>query len=97
MESIANHYGDYRCNNEANELNFLIFIMYLGHVIGQIASALIGDVFGRKTLMIMSLTLTVIGMISAVLSPIILVSIISMFITIFGISIAFNLCFYFLA
>ena len=71
--------------------------MYLGHVIGQIVSALIGDLFGRKTLMIGSLAISVIGLVTAALSPTIILNIIFMFVTIFGVSIAFNLCFYFLA
>ena len=71
--------------------------MYLGNVTGQIVSALIGDLFGRKTFMIISLGTTIIGLVAAILSPTIILSIISMFVALFVFSNAFNLCFYFLS
>ena len=81
MISLANEFGDYRCDEEKLQLDFIITLMYVGNVVGFLGLTLVGDMFGRKNLMFGNLTMAGIGL----------------FISTCGIQNAFNICFYYIA
>lgn len=97
MESLANHLGDYRCADEAKEITLMITLMYVGNVVGYACMTLVGDLIGRKRLMLANLLICLLGLILTCLSSSILMAGISLLHMAFGVFNSFNLCFAFIA
>lgn len=97
MQSLANKFGDYRCHDEKIELDLIIFMMYVGAVIGFLISAVIGDHIGRKSLIMLCLVLNGIGLTITIFCTSIEIAGVGLFISTIGIQNGFNVCFYFLA
>ena len=97
MTSLANHFGDYRCDKEKLKLDFIETMMYVGGVVGFLISAVIGDLFGRKVLIVGCMCLTVLGLVITIFCSSLTMAAAGLFIATVGIQDGFNICFYFLA
>lgn len=63
MSSIAAKFGDFRCEDEKPKIDLVIGLMYVGNVIGFFGLTLVGDLMGRKRLLVGNLLLCAVGMI----------------------------------
>jgi len=70
--------------------------MYVGAVVGFLALTVLGDLLGRKILMVSCLIINAIGLIIVIFSVNIVMAAAGLFLSMAGISNAFNICFYFL-
>lgn len=71
--------------------------MYVGNVVGFFGLTLVGDLMGRKMLMVVNLFLAAIGLTLTILCQSIMMAGIGLFIITCGIQNAFNVCFYFIS
>lgn len=71
--------------------------MYVGNVVGFFGLTLVGDLMGRKSLLVANLFLANIGLAVTILSQTIIMAGIGLFIITCGIQNSFNVCFYFIA
>jgi MFS family permease len=71
--------------------------MYVGNVVGFLGLTLVGDVLGRKMLMLANLIICAVGMIITVFAVNLTMAGIGLFISTCGIQNAFNICFYYIA
>lgn len=97
MSTLANDYGDYRCQDGKAELNLIQTLMYSSSVLGYLLMTLLGGVVGRKMLMLGSLFVTLIGLLVTLFCVNIVMAGVGMFISYVGIQNCFNICFYFLS
>lgn len=63
MNSIANMFGDYRCEDERTKIDLVIGLMYVGNVVGFLGLTLVGDLMGRKMLLVGNLLVCAVGMV----------------------------------
>jgi MFS family permease len=70
--------------------------MYMGTMVGGLIQIVIGDLVGRKRLMIACLATNALGLITVILSVNIHMASAGLFLSTVGIQTAFNICFYFL-
>ena len=59
--SIADQFGDFRCESEKYKIDWIISFMLFGKVAASIIIAFIGDLFSRKALSITGLAIGVLG------------------------------------
>lgn len=97
MISLANEFGDYRCDEEKLQLDFIITLMYVGNVVGFLGLTLVGDMFGRKNLMLGNLIICALGLAITIFCANLTMAGIGLFISTCGIQNAFNICFYYIA
>ena len=97
MHTLANEFGDFRCKKEKMELDFVITLMYVGTVAGSLILTLVGDLVGRKRLMMACLGTNVLGLIIVIFCANIEMAAAGLFLSTVGVQTAFNVCFYFLA
>jgi MFS family permease len=97
MATLANKFGDFRCSKEKLELDFVITLMYVGTVVGCLILTMVGDLVGRKRLMIACMGTNVLGLIIVIFCVNIEMAAAGLFLSTVGIQTAFNVCFYFLA
>lgn len=71
--------------------------MYVGNVVGFLGLTLVGDLMGRKMLLIVNLFLVVVGLMLVILCQSLIMAGIGLFVITCGIQNAFNVCFYFIA
>ena len=71
--------------------------MYVGNVVGFLGLTLVGDLFGRKTLMLGNLAICAVGMIITAFCANLTMAGIGLFISTCGIQNAFNICFYYIS
>ena len=60
--SIPNQFGDFRCEGEKYQIDWIISFMLFGKVAASLIIAFIGDWFSRKTLSITGLSIGLIGL-----------------------------------
>jgi len=75
----------------------MITITYLGTVVGFLILSFVGDLLGRKRLMIICMSGVVIGLVIAIFCQSLMMAGIGLFIASVGVQNAFNICFYFIA
>jgi MFS family permease len=97
MNTLANHFGDYRCEAGKSELNIILTVMYSSSVLGYLLMTLLGGVIGRKSLMISSLFLTLVGILVTIFCVNVVMAGVGLFVSFVGIQNGFNVCFYFLS
>lgn len=97
MRTLANEFGDFRCPEEKLQLDFVITLMYVGTVVGSLVLTMVGDLVGRKRLMIACLATNVIGLAIVISSVNIEMAAAGLFLSTVGVQTAFNVCFYFLS
>ena len=66
IHSLANRFGDYRCESEMSYLNIFKSLLYFGTVVGMMFVSVAGDLFGRRTLIIAFLSMTLTGVLMAI-------------------------------
>jgi len=97
MISLANEYGDYRCDDEKLQLDFIITLMYVGNVVGFLCLTLVGDLFGRKNLLLGNLIIAAVGLAICIFCVNLTMAGVGLFISTCGIQNTFNICFYYIA
>lgn len=97
MHTLSNVFGDYRCDEAHLTIALIITIMYVGNVVGFLGLTLVGDLMGRKMLLVVNLFLVVVGLMLTIMCQTLTMAGIGLFITTCGIQNAFNVCFYFIA
>lgn len=97
MNTLTNHFGDYRCEAGKAELNIIFTVMYFSSVLGYLMMTMLGGVVGRKSLMISSLFLTLVGILVTIFCVNMVMAGAGLFISFVGIQNGFNVCFYFLS
>lgn len=97
MRTLANSFGDFRCDTEKLNLDIAITLMYVGTSAGALVLTIIGDLLGRKRLMIACLGTTAIGIGIVILSVNIQMAAAGLFLSVVGVCTAFSVCFYFIA
>jgi MFS family permease len=75
----------------------MITITYVGTVVGFLILSFVGDLLGRKRLMIICMSGVVIGLVIAIFCQSLMMAGIGLFIASVGVQNAFNICFYFIA
>lgn len=70
---------------------------YFGYVAGSLFSLIVGDLMGRKRLMLLNLMMTLVGLGSTVLSLNLMMAGVGMLFASAGVRNCFNACFYFIA
>ncbi len=71
--------------------------MYVGNVVGFLGLTLVGDLFGRKNLMLGNLAIAALGLTITVCCANLTMAGIGLFISTCGIQNAFNICFYYIS
>ena len=61
INSLANEFGNYRCEPEKSFLTTIITIMYAGALLGVFFMALAGDLLSRITLILLNLFMMIVG------------------------------------
>ena len=72
-------------------------IMYIGNVVGFLIVALIGDIVGRKFLMMCNLISALVGLAVTILCVNLPMAAAGLFLMTMGIQNSFNICFYFIS
>ena len=72
-------------------------IMYIGNVVGFLIVALIGDLVGRKFLMMCNLITALVGLAITILCVNLTMAAAGLFLMTLGIQNSFNICFYFIS
>ena len=75
----------------------MITITYVGTVVGFLILSFVGDLLGRKRLMIICMSGVVIGLVIAIFCQSLMMAGIGLFVASVGVQNAFNICFYFIA
>lgn len=97
MQTLANKFGDFRCPQEKLQIDSLITLTYVGTVVGFLLLSFVGDLLGRKRLMIICMTGVVIGLVITIFCESLVTAGIGLFIASVGVQNAFNICFYFIS
>lgn len=71
--------------------------MYVGNVVGFLAVTLVGDLMGRKRLMIGNLVVALIGLLITMFCISLPMAAVGLFLVTCGIQNSFNVCFYFIS
>ena len=72
-------------------------MMYVGNVVGFLGITLIGDLVGRKMLLVGNLVLALAGLIVTLLCVSLIMAGVGLFLVCCGVQNAFNVCFYFIS
>ena len=96
MDSLANKFGDFRCPNEKLQIDGIITLTYIGGIVGCFINSFIGDMIGRKSLLILSLLFNVLGLIVVIFSQSLIMATVGLFFVSIGSQNAFSVCFYFI-
>ena len=83
--SIPNQFGDFRCEGEKYQIDWIISFMLFGKVAASLIIAFIGDWFSRKTLSITGLSISLTGLIIALLQINLVVVGLGLFVTLAGV------------
>jgi MFS family permease len=75
----------------------MITLTYVGTVVGFLLLSFVGDLLGRKKLMVICMASVVIGLVIAIFCQDLVMAGIGLFIASVGIQNAFNICFYFIS
>ena len=75
----------------------MITMMYVGNVVGYLIISLIGDLVGRKILMMSNLFITLIGMVVTIFCVNLAMAASGLFLITLGVQNAFNICFFFIS
>jgi MFS family permease len=97
MHTLANKFGDFRCDDEHIDIDFTITMMYVGNVIGFLGLTLVGDLVGRKRLLLGNLLISLLGLVITMFCVTLSMAAAGLFLTTCGIQNAFNICFYFIS
>lgn len=72
-------------------------MMYIGNVAGFITLTLVGDLMGRKLLMVSNLIIALVGLIITIFCVSLSMASVGLFLVTFGIQNTFNICFFFIS
>lgn len=97
IRTIPNTFGDYRCHSEKVQVDFVITMMYVGNVVGYLGLSLIGDLVGRKLLMVTNLFVVLLGMGVTLFCVSLTMAAAGLFLMTLGVQNAFNICFFFIS
>jgi MFS family permease len=97
INTLGNKFGDYRCQDEKLELEFVMTMMYVGNVVGFLGLTLVGDLMGRKRLMIGNLFVALLGLLITMFCVSLPMAAVGLFLVTCGIQNSFNVCFYFIS
>jgi len=97
MSTLGNKFGDFRCESEKMEIDFVMSIGYLGYITGALFNMAVGDLMGRKRLMLVNLAITLLGLAITIFSLHLVMAGIGLLLTLSGVRNCFNTCFYFIA
>ena len=75
----------------------MITLTYVGTVVGFLLLSFVGDLLGRKRLMIICMTSVVIGLVITIFCQSLVMAGVGLFIASVGVQNAFNICFYFIS
>jgi MFS family permease len=75
----------------------MITLTYVGTVVGFLILSFVGDLLGRKRLMIICMSGVVIGLVIAIFCESLVMAGVGLFIASVGVQNAFNICFYFIS
>jgi MFS transporter, AAHS family, benzoate transport protein len=79
------------------EVDFVMSLGYFGYIIGAIINITMGDLIGRKRLMLLNLTITLLGLVITLISLNMMMAGIGLMLVTAGVRNCFNACFYFIA
>ena len=72
-------------------------MMYIGNVVGYLGLSLLGDLTGKKKLMLINLATAILGLILTIFSVDLTMAGVGLFLSTLGIQNAFNICFFFIS
>ncbi len=93
MQTLASKFGDFRCSDEANTINIVILIMYVGLIFSYLLMSLFGDFFGRRTFVLIGALATILGTLFALFVKNLYLAAVGLLLGVFGVQVIYGISF----